>query len=300
MKYLIIFLSIITLINSKIEDEQSMTIDVNQNNLEFNVGNQKPYFVFTGVAKDDQNFFDASDIEENTHFNLQIKGNKTNTYDVNCRLWKDSRDDIIIFFELEGELNVNEQFNIQETKSLTYNSKNVIINFNVESMILIKIEGTIPFLYGKSQDISVTEDSTKIELNFMVEFYNNEQLFLEIDKTGLVGLDNCQSESDNLKCEFSKENFDVFASSQNKYIEVGYMNNIEGYSNFNCVGEIIVNYPNTNKEDIYLKIEKVTNDEIDESTFFSFETNVTGLDKIKTPTFSVVLQNEEEELLVFS
>ena len=78
------------------------------------------------------------------------------------------------------------------------------------------------------------------------------------------------------------------------------MNNIEGYSNFNCVGEIIVNYPNTDKEDIYFKIEKVTNDEVDESTFFSFETNVTGLDKIKTPTFSVVLQNEEEELLVFS
>ena len=292
MKYLFVIFSILSLLNCKFENE-SIIIDAKIDKDNQYVGSQNPIFALKTLTKDEENFFDDLDIEENTHFYFQITGNETNTYDVNCRLWKDFQNYIIIFCDLQSEFIITEEFSIKNIINLEYISKIVIINFNVETLILNKIEGKIPFIYGKSQEIDVSLGQNKIELNFKVNSYNEETLFLYVEKIGLVQLDICEMESNDLTCVFSKRKLDVFAKANNN-LYIRYIHQSFGSLNFNNVGPIIINYPNINKENIYFKIDKIVNKEVDYFTFFNFETNITNIDKLKTSIFSLHLPNEEK------
>ena len=293
MKFILVLLSILSLINCKLEDDKSIIIEVQAINDEQYVGSQNPMFVFKTNTIDNQNFFDDSDIEENTHFKFQITGNETNTYDVNFRLWKNAQTIIYLFCEMVGEFKVTEKFSIIGKLNITYNSKKVQINFNPVSFILYKIEGKLPFIYSKSQEINITEDQTKIEINFKSGSYNDETLFLEVDKIGFVQFENCIKESNNLKCEIFKNNLDIYARNVNDDIDLFYISDYTGSFYFNNVGKIKINYPDIIKEDIYFKIDKITNNEVDYSSFVSFETNITEIDKLKTSVFTLHLPNEK-------
>ena len=72
-------------------------------------------------------------------------------------------------------------------------------------MKLNRIEGKLLFLYSKSQEFNITEENNKIELNFKIGLYNNETLFLKINQNGILELEKCQRESNNLKCNPSQK-----------------------------------------------------------------------------------------------
>lgn len=279
MKYLIIFFSIFTMFNCKIEEDESYIVYVNSENENFNVGSQNPIFAIDIRSKDEDGIFDDPDIEEKSHFNLTIEGEKNNSYEANCRFWKGTKS-ILIFFDLSGEFKITEKFNITNTtKNITLNSKNVQIKFNIKSLTLKRVEGKLPFLYSKSQQINVTEKDTKIKMMFKIEAYNDEQLFLDIDKYGRIAFETCIAESNNLKCEISKKNFDFLAIKSNS-VSVHYIHNSLGYLEFKYLGSLRINYPKINKEDIYFKIVNITNKEVGFATFITFETNITDIDKI--------------------
>ena len=151
MQYIFIFLCSFALLNCKIEFSQdSLTIDVNMGYISSYIGSSEPKLGLT-VHKDENDFFDASDIEDKTKFSLSITGNNTNTYDLNCRLWKNEEKYIAVFCDFEADFKATEAFPINDAVNITYNStKNVTINFNIESLELRKIEGKIPFLYANT------------------------------------------------------------------------------------------------------------------------------------------------------
>ena len=291
MKYLIIFFSIFTMFNCKIEEDESYIVYVNSENENFNVGSQNPIFAIDIRSKDEDGIFDDPDIEEKSHFNLTIEGEKNNSYEANCRFWKGTKS-ILIFFDLSGEFKITEKFNITNTtKNITLNSKNVQIKFDIKSLTLKRVEGKLPFLYSKSQQINVTENDTKIEMIFKIEAYNDEQLFLDIDKYGRIAFETCVAESNNLKCEISKKNFDVLAVDSNS-VSVHYIHNSLDYLRFKHIGSLTINYPNINKENIYFKIVNITNKEVGLATFVTFETNITDIDKIYTRMEPVQIDEE--------
>ena len=228
MKYLLVFLTILTMLNCKIEGEQNITIDVNIIMDEQYIGSQNPNFALRSNTKDEENFFDNLDIEENTHFEFKIIGKEANTYNVNCRLWKSPINYIIIFCGLNEEFKITEEFIFKKAINIIYNTKNVEIKFNIESLKLIRIEGKLPFLYSKSQEFNATDDLDIIEMNFKVNSYNGETLFVIVGKTGILQLENCKTEYDNLKCNITIiTNLDVFAKDENK-LDVLYINDFIG------------------------------------------------------------------------
>ena len=294
MKYILVLFSILSMFNCKIELEQSITIDVNINNEEHYVGSQSPMFPLRTNVRDAENFFDDLDIEENTHFDFKITGNETNTYNVNCRLWKNYQNYIILFCALSQEFKINEEFTFQETINIEYNTKNVEIKFNIESLKLIKIEGKLPFIYSKSQEINATDDLDTIELKFKVNSYNDETLFVIVGKIGILQLENCHIESNDLKCNITIiPNLDTFATDEND-INVLYINDLLGSVDFNHVGPIKIYYQHDYKENINFKIEKLLNNEVDYASFFTFETNITDIQQIKTKIFTLHLSNEDQ------
>ena len=130
-------------------------------------------------------------------------------------------------------------------------------------------------------------------MNFKFDSYNDEKLFLEVHKMGILSIEKCSKESNNLKCEISRKNLDILANTENE-LDILYIDNFEGSVYFNYVGKIKINYKNINKEYIYFKINKLTYNEVEYSSFVSFEANVTNIEKIKTTTFDLRLTYEEK------
>ena len=227
MKYIFIFISIFSLFTCKIEDSESINITITNSEEKQYIGSQNPMIALKSSNRDDLNFFDDSDIEENTHYQFQITGNGTNTYEVSCRLWKDEKNYIVTFCDLTGEFKVIEEFNIEDKFYFNYKTKNVTLNFKVDYLRLYRIEGKLPFLYSKSQKITVTEGQELVGLTFKVFSYNDEKIFLGVDNIGFTQFDNCRKESNNLYCEFMKKDFNISANNTNN-ARIGYINEFEG------------------------------------------------------------------------
>ena len=279
------------------EPEPSIIINVNIDT-SFNVGTENGIFGLNTNTKDEENFFDDSDIEDNTNFELQIISKKSNTYNINCRLWKNYENYIVVFCGLTESLSEDEEFSINNNINIEYNSKKVEIKFDINSLELYKIEGKLPFIYSKSQEIAITEETTKIEMSFKINSYNDEQLFLEVHKQGILTMEKCEKESNNLKCEISKNNLDVLAKVVDE-LELLYLDKSRGSIQLIFVGIIKINYQNINKEDVYFKVNQLMNNNIEQGTYINFETNVTNIDKIKTTTFQLQFEAGKKQI-VFS
>ena len=184
---------------------------------------------------------------------------------------------------MKVELKEDDRFDISETKDIKYNSKNVKIIFDINSFIINKFDGSLPLIYSKSQNFNITEDTKTIKMNFKIDSYNNEKLFIEVHFQGIFPIE-CENKSNELKCEVNKKDLDIFSRKEEK-IKLDYIGTSGNFGNCRFVGDININYQNTNKEDIYFKVVDLINPNLEESSFIYFETNVTNLDKIKTAFF---------------
>ena len=311
MEYLIIFLSIFTLFNCKIEDshlikkgynllseKQNIVIYVNSGT-NVKVGTINGTFPFQSTTLDKEGFFDDSDIEANTYFDLQITSKKQHDYDLGCRLWKDSINYIAVFCNMKEPIIEDEEFEIYKTKYIKYNSKDVQIKFNYYSFKLYKIEGTLPFIYSKSQNYTIEENTKKIKMNFKLGAYNNEQLFLrKSDSITIIPID-CKKESNDLECEINKKDLDTFSKNEDVFWPI-YLVTSGVFEYFDFVGSLKFNYQYIiNKVNVYFEIESLINANIEPGSFIYFETNVTHLDKFKTSFFSLKIAEGLETKCLF-
>ena len=295
MKIYLIILFLLTFAKCKIEEGEEIKIDVNEDSLYYFVGSKEGKFGFKTNKIDDSNFFSTSDIEEKTKFNLNLNiTDENNIYHLNCRLWKDDKEfEIYIFCGLQEDLKNGEGFKIHESVIINYNSKNVTINFEINYLELIKIEGKLPFLYGSSQTFILEDNQKVIDREFKIDSYNDEPLFIQKDRT-LIPIENCRKENEKkLKCQILKEKLDIIANKSNSY-EVGYLSENLGYYYFEFVKNIEIQYSNIQKEDIHLSFVKLINSKIGADSFYHIETNIRNMDKIKTINFQIKLYKEED------
>jgi hypothetical protein len=267
-----------------LSEEQNIVIYVNSGT-NVKVGTINGIFPFQSTTMDKEGFFDDSDIEANTYFDLQITSKKQHDYDLGCRLWKDSINYIAVFCNMKEPIIEDEEFEIYQTKYIKYNSKDVQIKFDYYSFKLYKIEGTLPFIYSKSQNYTIEENTKKIKMNFKLGAYNNEQLFLrKSDSPTIIPID-CKKESNDLKCEINKKDLDTFSKNEDVFWPI-YLVTSGVFEYFDFVGSLKFNYQYIiNKVNVYFEIESLINENIEPDTFIYFETNVTHLDKFKTSFF---------------
>ena len=304
MKNIFILLSIFTLLNCKIETNQETVINVVETEAHFYVGDyQKKTFGFNTDFQDDNNIFDPTDIEENTKFNIYFSNNTSSEnstmYTIFGRLWKDEQNKIYVFCAMEENIEKEvEYFKFIHHLSVIYKDLELSLKFNVEPLELMKKEGNVPFLYSTSQEKIIT-DQKKIELEFKYDSYDEQPLFLVYNEMTIFNLENCQiGESKILKCEITKENLDIFANKENSF-KLSFFKNEIGFNYLPFVRPMNIIYPETKKEDIYFKIVKVVNNDIEDGSFVTFETNVTKLDKIKTLPFELNLPQNWQTNCVF-
>ena len=89
MQYIFIFVCLFALLNCKTEFNQDIiTIDISMGHISCKIGTLEPKISLGSNYVDNDDNFDASDIEEETKFSFTITGNKSHTYPMNCRLWE--------------------------------------------------------------------------------------------------------------------------------------------------------------------------------------------------------------------
>ena len=228
-------------------------------------------------------------MDEKTKFDLILsEKNSTNTYSLKCWLFKfdynDEENDnnrIFIICELEGLKSIG-IFTVNDKITFKYNMHQVIINFETESNITSILEGKFPFMYYKTQEINLNDEQDKINLEFKVYTYNNEPLFITSDMLDFLELEDCKLNSKKLICQIPKQKLDVVAKSRNQYKLYSLTDNILVYEFF---VDIRINYPEVQKENIYINFVKLIEHEVDLLDIFIYETNITKLPKLKSDTF---------------
>jgi len=291
MKYIFILLGIFALLNCKVEDSDEITIEIaSEANEHFYVGKTKVKFGISANFKDENDFFDSEDIEE-TIFHVDMKDkNRDSTYPLVCRLWKDEDKELSLLCNISTKFNDNE-FSINVITKSEYNSKNVTLSIYVSHLEIEQVEDELPFLYSSKKNIAITDQKT-VPLEFKCDSYNEEPLFISKDNT-FVHLENCHKEESNLlKCEIPRDNLDIIANKENSY-DVYYLHEKTGYDYCSLVKAININYQN-NKEDIYFSLVKLANNKVETNSYITFETNVKNMDKIKTTSFDLILQDEKK------
>ena len=156
---------------------------------------------------DSNNIFDSSDIEEKTLFRTTITiiaGKKPKIYDISCRLWKPKNRNLIIICQvdngnIEGESSFQGFFN---ESSVNYNDYRVIITPDIILDFLLK-NNTCPFLYSDEHIINVDGNNEYYELNFKIDSYNNEPLFLSNTILNYLNLQ-CSIKEKDMICKLEK------------------------------------------------------------------------------------------------
>jgi len=144
----------------------------------------------------------------------------------------------------------------------------------------------MPFLYSDKQIINVEEDKESYELKFKIGKYNNEKLIFYGRALNALILEECQIEGKDLICKIYKNQLDEILTKYGERFYLSYSNEIK-FFDFNNVMNIIINYNYTNKENIYVGINKLIGDHYDKYNLITYETNITNISNVVTDVFDL-------------
>jgi hypothetical protein len=138
-------------------------------------------------------------------------------------------------------------------------------------------------LYSDKHIININENQQTYDLKFKIEQYNSRNNFLYIygSYNNYGSLENCQNDEKEIKCQITKEKIEEILTSQNEVFKIGVMNDNLGIIPFDHILDIIVNYENVQKQDVYLSFTEIIGAVTEVGTPLTYETNITDF-----PTFT--------------
>ena len=273
--------------------ENILEIFVNdENNNEPILVGKSGFLSFITNYTDEKDIFDISDIEEKTHFNTTISLSNVQEINVNvtCRLWKPKSDNLRLLCKLNEEI-ADSRFKLNS--ALFYYKKYAIALISMMSFktIVTKTGQNIPFLYSDKQEINIEEDKQYYELKFKIEEYNNEVLFLQRKEnsedmylTELI-LDNCNSKGKELICQIEKEKIIENLHYNGEIFLLDFYHLTTLLKKFSCVLDITVNYNNIKKEDVFVGVTTLLQNNLDRMSYIPYETNITSISNVNTDFF---------------
>ena len=290
MKYFFILVSIFALLICKEEVYEDIPIDIYSYDQEYEIGKENGIFTLESSDKFNDTF-NPDDIEQLTKFDLELTGNQSdNNYTLNCRLWLDYRDKVIVLCNFNESLKTNEIIDSASIqKTVIYKTYNLNLKMEISNIKLIKLDYNVPFLYS-AIDINVDDNLKIISFQLNIDSYNNEQLYISNSKYKVANLDNCTRESNLLNCEIPKENFDLIANTENE-CGIGYLPENGKWEGFDFA-IVNINYTGYTKEDIYINLEKIQEKNVDRESFIAATTNITDLPNLKTEYFRLEITSQ--------
>ena len=297
-------------INVTLPEEEIVEILVtDEENKEEIVIGEKGIIYFITKYKDEQNIFKGNNIEDNTEFKTTITDQKSNNYDVTCRLWKPSDEFMRIFCDLDKNITYpNIKLN---SASFLYGEHKIGIISQMNFGMRIKQLGAkIPFIYEDKQTVEIEKSKDNYELKFKFLEYNNEQLMLiNPPKDGEEELNNiflnCNPKEKELICQITRENIEQILGYSGQEFKLNYIDYNQGLLGvMNNTMNIKINYNSIQKENIYIELKELMENKIGINNYIAYKTNVTTIDTLITNKFvynnihCLMKTDEENHLLI--
>ena len=241
------------------------------------VGLNGTFFFTTEFDDSITNIFDSETLEQESSFStILIDQFNQNVYS-KCRLWKPTE---IIIILCEGNFFEN-GFHSVRIRNQTFEYKNRylihIAFYGEENFFFGQVNMNLPFIYSLKQNINIIESQSSYELKFKFNSYRNEPLYIYGTKNNYLILDNCENIDKELICQISKEKIEEVFVSKDDQFRLSSMSDTYGIFYCDLVYPITITYENVQKEDIYIKLEKLVGTITELGTPFAFETNVTEI-----------------------
>ena len=232
----------------------------------------------TNYNDNETNIFDISDIEEKTTFVTTLKS----IGDIKCRLWKPLNESMWLFCKLNDSL-ISENVRISIKDAVFhYKEYTVLVVFHAD-FFEVKTSN-FPFLYSDKQIINIKEEIDSYDLKFHIGSYNEQPLCLSLDEMKNIVLQNKKNEKD-LILNIQKEKFYEIFTDSNQKIKIYSCDYSLRKIEFKAIYDIIINFDNIKKEDIFIEITKLLTNNVDLNTFSAFETNITNISDIISDSF---------------
>ena len=276
-----IFIFLFSMDTSILEEiDNPLNIEILLSAPEYLKTGKKGTIVFPGRCHFDSNnyFIDTS---KKTYFNKEILDIYNKSYNVECGPWFDHD-----FFTPNCYIfcNFNESipkgnYTISFNDNFTYSNNEANYSIKVyffDAFNIEKEDYDIIDLYSDIQNINISDNQEIYDLKFKINVYNNERLFYGISNLSPA---NCKVDNNELLCTINKSILEK---------KVGILHIIRLYSLdedgntkfFNLVPDIIVNYDNIEKKDIYIELTNLLTDFTSMDSYIVYETNVTDIPNI--------------------
>ena len=255
------------------------------------------YFV-TNLTDDETNIFSESDIETKSEFNTTIINYQGysqynyGSYEVNCRLWKPKKEKLLIICQFKGNLRYPEGYSKFRESSSIFDK--YLINIMSDAVLKIKqfkIE-SLPFLYSDSQIINIDEEKNLFNVKFKIGIYNNDPIFLKIKQKekekedfSYIILDGCNIEEQYLNCQITKDRLEEILINNTQILSLYYQNMYISTKVFETVFDIIINYNNIQKENVYVHINNLLVKNVEYMGSFAYDTNITTISNLTSDFF---------------
>ena len=274
------------LINVKLEDNNA-TIIIGEEITDKETGAKiLPTIAFiTDYDDTENNFFDISDIEQSTHFEINFKDNDQSLTDTaECRLWKPKEEKIRMFCQarfLYGNYTFDE---------VNFKYKNNNITIKTEDYFNIKYESVpINYLYSDKQFINLDDKKETFTLKFKYDLYIESGLFLNKENNYIPLYDDCQvnKEEKELVCQIKRSLIEQNLIKKGNF-KLWSFNDYLGIINMNSVLDINVNYTeNFEKENITVMIDSPKIFKLKAGEIIAYGINSTSNPNIITDKFNM-------------
>ena len=266
-----------------IPEDNTIYIKIKKQENNITIGKNGTLFFKTNYNDNETNIFDDSEIED-IRFTTQINDINNTYYNVNCEIWKSSNKYISLICHLNQSLIYQKQQIILKEHKFNYKSYTIVIYSNVYTFVE-QLNYTIPLLYSDNQNIIINEENNDYNLIFQIGAYNNEELFLYGTLNNFLKLESCDIHKKTINCKASKEKLEEILTLNNEQFKVMAINDEVGTIQLDYVGLITLCYNLTDKEDIYVEINKILINETEQGIPNAFETNITSIQNLNTYIF---------------
>ena len=217
------------------------------------------------------------------------KNNDNVKYEINCKLWAPNDNYVRIICYMNNDLKYITQMLILNSTSFTYNNYTIFVKQD-QALEYQEYSDTIPFLYSDVQMIKMNDTTLSYELIFNFETFENNTLYIYGSNNNYAILDNCQTKNLTVNCIITKEKIEEILTTQNEQFKIGTFTDNIGVITFDHILDIIINYENVQREEIYFVIIKTVGEFTEVGTPFAYETNVTDS---KLPSFTSKVFNDK-------
>ena len=257
----------------KKEDNMNMT----------QIGKNGVLSFITNYYNESNQILNDMNIESLSQFSTKIIDEYKNEYNVDCRLWNPKTATIRIICKLNQNLKYEKQNII--LKDISFEILGYIIYIYSDTYIEVKqLNHEISFLYAANQNIMIDYYQSSYKLNFKIESYNNDLLYIYDQRNNYLILDDCSENDKELICTIRTEKLNGIIAISSTF-SIGAMNDNIGVYELNNIFTITFSYYKIGRTTLYVTLRNPFGFYTEIGLPFGYETNVTNIENLITEKY---------------